>query len=154
MNSSGIIFSNRILDVVTIAWFLAQFYKVINSLIVDKKVVFKRMWETGGMPSSHSATVTSLATAVGITHGFSSVLFAIVAVFAVIIMHDAAGIRRAAGKQAGVLNKIAQSLNQLTGNKLHQENLRELLGHTRIEVLVGALLGIVVAFVMKFYLSA
>ena len=149
---SGIIFGNKILDVVTIAWFLAQFYKVINSLVVDKKVVFKRMWETGGMPSSHSSTVTSLATAVGITHGFSSTLFAITAIFAIIVMHDAAGIRRAAGRQAGVLNKITKSLDQLLENKLHQENLRELLGHTRIEVLVGAMLGIAVAFVMKFYL--
>ena len=149
---SGIIFGNKILDVVTIAWFLAQFYKVINSLVVDKKVVFKRMWETGGMPSSHSSTVTALATAVGITHEFSSTLFAITAVFAIIVMHDAAGIRRAAGRQAGVLNKITRSLDQLLENKLHQENLRELLGHTRIEVLVGAILGIAVAFVMKFYL--
>jgi acid phosphatase family membrane protein YuiD len=150
---SGIIFGNKVLDVVTIAWFLAQFYNVINSLIIDKKVLFKRMWETGGMPSSHSASVTSLATAVGITHGFSSTLFAIVAIFAVIVMHDAAGIRLAAGKQAGVLNKITRSLNQLLENKLHQENLRELLGHTRIEVLVGALLGIMVAYLMKFYLQ-
>lgn len=149
---SGIIFGNKILDVVTIAWFLAQFYKVINSLVVDKKVVLKRMWETGGMPSSHASTVASLATAVGITHGFSSTMFAITAILAVIVMHDAAGIRRAAGRQAGVLNKITKSLDQLLENKLHQENLRELLGHTRIEVLVGALLGIVVAFVMKFYL--
>ncbi len=153
MTGSGFIFGNRILDVVTIAWFLAQFYKVINSLIVDKQVVLKRMWETGGMPSSHSATVTSLATAVGITHGFSSTLFAIVAVFAIIVMHDAAGIRRAAGKQAGVLNRITKSLNQILENKLHQENLRELLGHTRIEVLVGAILGIAVAFAMTFYLQ-
>ncbi len=150
---SGIIFGNKILDVVTIAWFLAQFYKVINSLVIHKKVVLKRMWETGGMPSSHSATVASLATAVGITQGFTSVLFAIVTIFAIIVMHDAAGIRRAAGKQAGVLNKLTQAINQLLENKLNQENLRELLGHTRIEVLAGALLGIAVAFIMKFYLQ-
>ncbi len=150
---SGIIFGNKILDVVTIAWFLAQFYKVINSLVIHKKVVLKRMWETGGMPSSHSATVASLATAVGITQGFTSVLFAIVTIFAIIVMHDAAGIRRAAGKQAGVLNKLTQTINQLLENKLNQENLRELLGHTRIEVLAGALLGIAVAFIMKFYLQ-
>ena len=149
---SGLIFGNRILDVVTIAWFLAQFYKVMESLIVNKKIVLKRMLETGGMPSSHSATVSSLSVAVGITHGVASSLFAAVVVFAIIVMHDAAGIRRAAGKQAGVLNRITQSLNQLLGNKFHQENLRELLGHTRIEVLVGAILGIVVAFIMKPYL--
>lgn len=149
---SGLIFGNRILDVVTIAWFLAQFYKVMESLMVSKKIVLKRMLETGGMPSSHSATVSSLAVAVGITHGVSSSLFAAVVIFAIIVMHDAAGIRRAAGKQAGVLNRITQSLNQLLENKFDQENLRELLGHTRIEVLVGAILGIVVAFIMKPYL--
>jgi len=149
---SGIIFGNRILDVVTISWFLAQFYKVINSLIVDKKIVLKRMWGTGGMPSSHSSTVSALAASVGITYGVDSTMFAVVIIFAIIVMHDAAGIRRAAGKQAGVLNKITKSLNQLPGNKLDQENLRELLGHTRIEVLVGAILGIVISFIMKPYL--
>jgi len=149
---SGLIFGNRILDVVTIAWFLAQFYKVMESLIVNKKIVLKRMLETGGMPSSHSATVSSLSVAVGITNGVTSSLFAAVVIFAIIVMHDAAGIRRAAGKQAGVLNRITRSLNQLLENKFDQENLRELLGHTRIEVLVGAVLGIVVAFIMKPYL--
>ena len=150
--NGGIILGNKILDVVTVAWFFAQFYKVISSLITEKKIVLNRMIETGGMPSSHSATVAALATAVGINYGVNSTLFAVVTIFAIIVMHDAAGIRRAAGKQAGVLNKLSESLNALFENKIQQENLRELLGHTPVEVLVGAILGIVVAFIMKPYL--
>jgi len=149
---TGIIFGNKILDVVTVSWFLAQFYKVIVSLIADKKINLKRMLETGGMPSSHSSTVTALATAIGITYGLSSALFAVSAIFAIIVMHDASGIRRAAGKQAGILNKLSESLNALFENKFQQENLRELLGHTPIEVLVGAIFGIVVALLLKPYL--
>ncbi len=151
---SGIILGNKILDVVTISWFIAQFYKVISSIIIDKKFNIKRMFETGGMPSSHSSTVSALATAVGITYGVSSVLFAVAAIFAIIVMHDASGIRRAAGKQAGMLNKLSESLNSLFENKFQQENLRELLGHTPIEVLVGAILGIAVALIMRPYLLA
>ncbi len=152
--SSGIILGNKILDVVTVAWFLAQFYKVVASLIIEKKIIWKRMFETGGMPSSHSATVTALATSVGIVYGVSSTLFAIVTVFAIIVMHDASGIRRAAGKQAGVLNKLSESLNAIFENRFQQENLRELLGHTPVEVFVGALLGIAVAFLLRAYLLA
>ena len=94
------------------------------------------------MPSSHSAFVTSLATGVGLTEGFDSTLFALAAVFALIVMYDAAGVRRAAGKQARVLNAIIEDLNR---RELHPERLRELLGHTPVEVLAGALLGILIA---------
>jgi acid phosphatase family membrane protein YuiD len=149
---SGIIFGNKILDVVTVSWFIAQFYKVIASLVIEKKVNLKRMFETGGMPSSHSSTVSALATAVGIIYGLSSALFAVSAIFAIIVMHDASGIRRAAGEQAGILNRLSESLNSLFENKFQQENLRELLGHTRIEVIVGAILGIAVALLMRPYL--
>ena len=149
---TGFILGNKIFDVVTISWFIAQFYKVIASLVTEKRINLKRMFETGGMPSSHSSTVSALATAVGITYGVSSTLFAVVVIFAIIVMHDAAGIRRAAGKQAGILNKLSESLNSLFEHKFQQENLRELLGHTPVEVLIGAILGIVVAFLMKPYL--
>ncbi len=149
---TGIILGNKILDVVTVSWFIAQFYKVIASLVTEKRVNLKRMFETGGMPSSHSSTVSALATAVGIIYGVSSALFAVSAIFAIIVMHDASGIRRAAGEQAGILNKLSESLNSLFENKFQQENLRELLGHTRIEVIVGTILGIAVALLMKPYL--
>ncbi len=149
---TGIILGNKILDVVTVSWFIAQFYKVIASLVTKKRINLKRMFETGGMPSSHSSTVSALTTAVGIIYGVSSALFAVSAIFAIIVMHDASGIRRAAGEQAGILNKLSESLNSLFENKFQQENLRELLGHTRIEVIVGTILGIAVALLMKPYL--
>ncbi len=152
--STGIILGNKILDVVVVAWFIAQFYKVVSSIIIEKKINIHRFWETGGMPSSHSATVSSLATAVGIAQGINSVYFAISVIFAIIVMHDASGIRRAAGKQAGVLNDLGKSLSNLFEEKFHQEQLKELLGHTPVEVMVGAILGIVIAFLMKSYLLA
>ena len=152
--ASGFILGNKILDVVVIAWFIAQFYKVVSSLILEKRLNIRRFWETGGMPSSHSSTVSSLATAVGITQGIHSVYFAISVVFAIIVMHDASGIRRAAGKQAGVLNELGKSLSNLFEEKFHQEQLKELLGHTPVEVLAGAILGVVVALLMKPYLIA
>lgn len=94
------------------------------------------------MPSSHSAFVTSLGTAIGLTEGFHSTLFALSAAFALIVMYDASGVRRAAGKQAKVLNTIIEDLRM---RELHPERLRELLGHTPFEVLIGAILGIVIA---------
>ncbi|GMT45747.1 MAG: membrane protein [bacterium] len=149
---AGIIFGNKILDVVFVAWFIAQFYKVFSSIIVEKKFNVKRLWETGGMPSSHSSTVSALATTIGISQGPASPLFAISVVFAIIVMHDAAGIRRAAGKQAGVLNSLRKSLSKLFDEKLGEVQLKELLGHSPLEVLAGAILGIAVAFIMKSYL--
>ena len=149
---SGIIFGNSILDVVFIAWFIAQFYKVVTSLIVDKKINIKRFWETGGMPSSHSSTVSALTTSIGIVYGTSSVFFAISIVFAIVVMHDAAGIRRSAGQQASVLNKLSATLSNIFEKHFGEEQLKELLGHTPVEVMIGAILGVVVAFIFKFHL--
>lgn len=148
----GIILGNNILDVVFVAWFIAQFYKVINNLIVEKKFNIKRFWETGGMPSSHSSTVSALATSVGIVYGTATPFFAISTVFAIIVMHDAAGIRRAAGKQAGVLNRLGATISKLFDKRFNEEQLKELLGHNPVEVLIGTLLGIAVAFILKFHL--
>lgn len=150
---AGILFNNRILDVVFIAWFLAQGYKFIKELIVNKKVELNRIWGTGGMPSSHSSTVTSLATAVGIVNGYSSTFFALALTFAGIVMYDAAGIRRSAGKQAAIINRLMEKIHQsnfITG--VQEEKLKELLGHTPFEVLVGAILGVVVSYIFKDYL--
>ncbi|OQY10510.1 MAG: acid phosphatase [Fusobacteriia bacterium 4572_132] len=145
---NGIIFGNRILDIVFVSWFIAQFWKVITSLIKERKINFKRFLESGGMPSSHTSSVTSLVTAIGILKGTSSLEFAITFVFAVIVMYDAAGVRRAAGKQAGILNKITKNILNKEGTKIIEENLKELIGHTPKEVFVGAILGIFVAFIM------
>jgi len=151
---AGILFGNRIADVVFIAWFIAQFYKLLSCVVLEKRLDIRRMWGTGGMPSSHSSTVTSLAAAVAIVEGEKSTMFAIALIFSGVVMYDAAGIRRAAGKQAGVLNKIVERLAHKIEEKIHDENLKELLGHTPFEVLIGAILGIVVAFLMKGYLLA
>jgi len=138
----GLIASNRVLMVSVLAWAVAQLLKIVSWAVTRGKLNFKRLVEPGGMPSSHSAFVTSLATGVGLTEGFDSTLFALAAVFALIVMYDAAGVRRAAGKQARVLNAIIEDLNR---RELHPERLRELLGHTPVEVLAGALLGILIA---------
>jgi len=149
---TGVIFGNKILDVVFIAMFLAQFYKLIASFFSSKKVVWSRLWDTGGMPSSHSSSVISLTTAVGITEGLHSVAFAICAIFAIIVMFDASGIRRAAGEHAGVLNQMTEFFSASYGKKFRNEKLKELLGHSHTEVFFGALLGFLVALLLKGYL--
>lgn len=148
MEWNGVILNNKILDVVFIAWFLAQAWKVVETLIFHKKINFKRFIETGGMPSSHTSSVISLLTMVGLVEGISSTYFAVTSIFALIVMYDAAGVRRAAGKQAAVLNKMVENIKNKDGKKIIDENLKELLGHTPKEVLAGAVLGVVVAVIM------
>ena len=120
--------------------FLVQMSKVLTFLVREKKINVRRFVETGGMPSSHAASVMSLSTCVGLREGFESVLFAVSLYFSLIVMYDAAGLRRAAGRQASLLNRILNEHIQLPGAPHHQ--LRELLGHTPFEVLVGAMIGI------------
>lgn len=138
----GLITDNRVLMASFLAWALAQLLKIVSWAVTRGKLNFRRLVEPGGMPSSHSAFVTSLATGIGLTEGFESTIFALAAVFALIVMYDAAGVRRAAGKQARVLNAIIEDLNR---RELHPERLRELLGHTPVEVVAGALLGVLIA---------
>lgn len=156
----GVIFGNRVLDVVFIAWFIAQFYKVITSIISDKKLNISRLWDTGGMPSSHSSTVSCLTTCIALKYGIKSDIFAITIIFAGIVMYDAAGIRRAAGKQAGVLNDFAEKIPLIIGEKRYKqyfgektEKLKELLGHTPVEVLVGTILGLIIGLCFRKYLQ-
>lgn len=137
---------NRILMVAVLAWFIAQAIKVILTMIIEKKMDWKRMYGLGGMPSSHSAVVCALTTGVGIRMGFNSALFAMSCVMALITMTDAAGVRRAAGKQAAMINKIVQDMIQ-NGGDLPDEALKELLGHTPFQVAVGAVLGILIAII-------
>jgi len=120
--------------------FLVQISKVLTFLVREKKINVRRFVETGGMPSSHAASVMALSTCVGLREGFESVPFAVALYFSIIVMYDAAGLRRAAGRQASLLNRILNEHIQLPGAP-HQQ-LRELLGHTPFEVLVGALIGI------------
>ncbi len=138
------IFNNKILGISIFACFLAQFLKIFT--FSEKKIKFSRIVSSGGMPSSHSSFVTSLSTLVGMELGFNSMEFAIVAVFSIIIMYDASGVRRAVGKQAAVLNQIIDDLHHK--KHIEQKKLKELVGHTPIEVLFGALLGIVTALIL------
>ncbi|MFU0801229.1 MAG: divergent PAP2 family protein [Xylanivirga thermophila] len=143
MNSWKQLFSNNILWISILAWFIAQSLKVIITLITVRKLDIKRFVGSGGMPSSHSAFVVSLAVSIGETQGYNSPMFALAATFAMIVMYDAAGVRRAAGKQAAVLNDILAQLQSKRG--VSDKKLKELIGHTPIEVIIGALLGILIA---------
>lgn len=126
-------------------WFFIQLFKLIYDLVTTKQFNFKRILGAGGMPSSHSAVVTSLATMIGISQGIESPIFAVSVIFAFVVMYDAAGIRRAAGKQAELLNKIVNTPG-LSGVEV-TERLQEVLGHTPTQVLVGAIIGIIVGFI-------
>lgn len=140
------IWTNEHLWIPLITWFIVQSCKVIIDLIKSKKLNVKRLWGAGGMPSSHSALMTSLATTVAFTEGLESPLFAVSVIMAGVVMYDAAGVRRAAGKQARVLNQIIES----EGKNINiQEKLIELLGHTPVEVIAGAFVGVFIATLLK-----
>ena len=145
MNIAKEIFTNKFIYVPFILWTLIQTYKVIHDLIKTKKFNFKRIMGAGGMPSSHSAVVTSVATLAGRIEGFDSSIFGISVIFAFIVMYDAAGVRRAAGKQAKLLNKIVDTPG-ISGVQV-SEKLVEVLGHTPIQVFVGAIIGIIVGII-------
>lgn len=136
---------NRILMTAISAWALAQILKAVISYFILKEFSVERLIGAGGMPSSHSALVVSLATAVGIIDGTASPFFAISVVFAGIVMYDATGVRQAAGNHARVINQIVRQLRY--EHTLDDVSLKELLGHTPVEVIAGAVLGFIVAFV-------
>lgn len=144
------IFDNGTLLTALIGWFAAQFLKVVIVLITHKKLDLGRFVGSGGMPSSHSSFVVSLAVYVGLENGFDSTIFAVCFVLAFVIMYDAAGVRQAAGKMAKVINQIVENWGESA--ELKGKRLKELLGHTPIEVIVGAVVGIAVAVVSHFYL--
>lgn len=134
---------NNILWVSLLAWFIAQLLKVAITLIFNKKFDIRRFIGAGGMPSSHSALVVSLATSIGKFEGYDSPIFALALTFSLIVMYDAAGVRRAAGKQAAVLNEILKQIQ--TGKSVSEDKLKELIGHTPVEVIAGALLGFLIS---------
>ena len=139
--SDNSIFWNALL-----AWLIAQLLKGIITFYQKKKLDFRRFVGAGGMPSSHSAFVSALATGIGLTEGWASSTTALAIVFALIVMYDAAGVRLAASKQAATLNKMVKEL--FAEGEFHQEHLKELIGHTPVEVIVGALLGITIGYLM------
>ena len=129
-----------------LVWFGIQLFKFIYDLVKSKKFNFKRLMQAGGMPSSHSGVVVSLTTMIGKNDGVRSPLFAVALIFSFIVMYDATGVRRAAGKQAKLLNKIVETPG-LTGLQV-SEKLVEVLGHTPVQVIVGAAIGVVVGLLV------
>ncbi|ADD29121.1 divergent PAP2 family protein [Meiothermus ruber] len=142
----GELLSNQVLWTAVLASVVAQLLKLFIYYWVERRWEWERLAETGGMPSSHSATVAALATGVGITEGVGSAFFAIAVVLAIIVMYDATGIRRAAGLHAERLNDLFEEFRAVFAHGPRPEPLKELLGHTYLEVAVGAVLGILFAF--------
>lgn len=142
MNVFEQIVRNKSIVIPFCLWLSIQIIKFITDFIINKKLNFKRLLGAGGMPSSHSAVVTSLAVCIGKNYGFDSGIFAMSLIMALVVMYDAAGIRRAAGKQARILNRIMETPEMTTIEV--QEKLIEALGHTPVQVFVGAIIGIVV----------
>ena len=136
--------TNMAIWIPLIVWIVVQFFKFLFDLIDHKKINIQRIWGSGGMPSAHSALVCSLATVVGLREGVGSTAFAMALVFACVVMYDAAGVRRAAGKQAKVLNQLIEGDKDIN----IPEKLTELLGHTPKEVIVGALVGIFLSMIL------
>ncbi len=137
------ILHNKILIVTLSAWAIAQCVKVVLGVIRERRFNFRWFIGTGGMPSSHAAGATALATSCGMTLGFDSVPFSLAAVFALVTMFDAQGVRRATGSQAEVLNKILDDI--YWKGKIESTRLVELIGHTPIQVFTGAVVGLLLA---------
>lgn len=145
-----VILRNKILIIGCIAWLCSQVTKAIIHLIIHKRLVWERLLGDGGMPSSHSATVTAVAVSTGMTCGWDSPIFALAAVLALIVMHDAKGVRQETGKQAKVINSMVELINSMgRGELTPEETLKEFVGHTRRQVIVGALYGGVIALIAE-----
>jgi uncharacterized protein len=140
------LFSNKVLIIPAVAWAVAQVLKTCFILIRDKRFDFRALLSSGGMPSSHSAVVTALATSVAMLQGVRSVPFGIAAILAAIVMYDAAGVRQSVGQQAEVLNRIIEELRFKRITELERD-LKEFIGHTQFQVIVGAIMGILIAWV-------
>ncbi len=138
-------FKNKILITTICAWLIAQTIKVIIGVFREKKFDFRWFVGTGGMPSSHAAGASCLAMACGLDYGFDSASFAIASSFALVVMFDAQGVRRATGRQARILNKITEDI--YWKGRIKENQLRELIGHTPVEVIMGFLLGIIIALI-------
>ena len=144
--------SNRFLITGVAAWFVAQLVKSIIYACINKKWRWERMIGDGGMPSGHSATVTSLTTISALTYGFNSFQFAVTMLLAIIVCHDAMGVRLETGKQAVIINELIKAFEDLTKEDLPETKLKEFVGHTPIQVLAGVCLGILVGCVMHFWI--
>ena len=144
--------TNRFLLVSLSSWFVAQVLKTVIYALETKKLDITRLFGDGGMPSGHSATVTSLAVFSGLNFGFGSFQFAATAILAIVVCHDAMGVRLETGKQAVKINEILEAFELLAPDKISEANLKEFVGHTPIQVIAGILLGIANACVMYFWI--
>jgi len=141
------LFKNKIFMTTLSAWVTAQMIKVSIGVLRERRFDFRWLLGTGGMPSSHAAGASCLATAIGLEYGFNSVYFALAGSFAIVVMFDAQGVRRATGRQARILNKITEDI--YWQGRLKEGRLRELVGHTPFEVIVGFLLGVAIALLAQ-----
>ena len=130
-----------------VAWLIAQVTKVVIGSLRTRRIDLRGLSSTGGMPSSHSAMVSALTATIGRINGPDSAAFAVALIFSFVVMYDAAGVRRAAGRQAAVLNRVVDDLFAQRG--LQEERLRELLGHTPVQVFAGAALGIAIGLLFR-----
>lgn len=146
-NAVNFFTGNHVLNVTIFCWFLAQFLKIVFAFASTKKLNLMLIFSSGGMPSSHTSSVVGLTTAVAFVSGFFSVEFAICVCFSCVVMYDATGVRREAGKQAAILNYIMDNWNDKPP-VIFQKELKELIGHTPFQVLAGAILGFVVGILM------
>lgn len=143
----GMLTTNPIVDCALLAWFLAQFIKVVLDLVMLRKFDVRRFVSSGGMPSSHSSMVMACTTAIGRLYGFDGALFAVAAVFSAIVMYDACNVRRSAGDTARLVNKLLEHVERLTAQDF-AEDLKEVMGHTPLQVLMGAILGLAIGFLV------
>ncbi len=140
--------SNYPLMTAVLSWFAAQVLKTAIDAYFNKGINWERMTGSGGMPSSHSSTVVSLAVAIGVSYGVDSTLFALALIFAIVVMYDATGVRRETGKQAVILNRLLlDNPFSWTGEEFDKK-LKEYVGHTPLQVLMGAILGVLIALIM------
>ena len=149
MNWFAQLISNRLIVNGFTAWIMAQILKMIIHAIINRKIDLPRLVGDGGMPSSHSATVTAMATTSGLLFGLASFQFGVTVIVAFIVMHDAMGVRLEAGKQAKVLNEMIDFIDSMGKDLSPEEKLKEFVGHTPMQVFVGAILGFFVALVLR-----
>lgn len=139
--------SNKVLMTAAICWFCAQLIKVVIDFLLEGRFRLERLHGSGGMPSSHSATICGLTCAIGFTEGFHSTMFALSLIMAIIVMHDASNVRRSVGDHAKLLN---QQFNDIIQYGMNQKLFKELIGHKPLEVFVGAVLGVVISTVLYY----
>lgn len=144
------LFRNKVLLITVIVWLSTQLIKVLLGTVREKRFDFRWFIGTGGMPSSHAAGASALATSIGLSQGFDSVIFALAATFGVVVFFDAQGVRMATGRQAHILNQMMEDM--YFKGKIQEKRLKELIGHTPLEVIFGILIGVFSAIILYWYL--